>query len=246
MTQERRCILADKRKGGCTACSAQCGHYVTIHGLNGEGGRVGSAGLPKEYRFVTLANSPVRTAQSKAYTALERYAATFGKSETAKSAYLWSDSPGTGKTTTASALINEYISRTYIGSLRDGVQPPQLMAYFLDVNSWQRLYTGFTRGNIPREVAEKNSALYYKQMSAAERAPFAVFDDIGVRSDTEGFRGDLHAVINYRVTNGLPTIYTSNLPIKELATVFDARLYDRIRDNCGVIHFEGVSGRGRR
>lgn len=163
-----------------------------------------------------------------------------------KSVYLWSKEPGNGKTSTACALLNEWIARQYIGALRKGEQPAQLLAYFLDVNSWQRLYTGFTRGGIPKEIAEKNSALYYRQMAAAERAPFAVLDDIGVRADTEGFRGDLHAVINYRVTNGLPTVYTSNLPIKEMAQVFDARLYDRIRDNCGVIHFEGVSKRGRR
>lgn len=245
MTEERRCILADKRKGGCGECPAQCPHYIALMGLNGNGGRVASAGLPKDYRYVTLANSPVRTTQPKVYEALDRYAKTFAGG-TNKSTYLWSESPGTGKTTSATALANEFIARTYIESLRKGEQPAQLLAYFLDVNSWQRLYTGFTRGNVPKEVAEKNSAIYYRQMASAERAPFAVLDDIGVRSDTEGFRGDLHAVINYRVTNGLPTAYTSNLPIKEMATVFDSRLYDRIRDNCGVIHFSGSSARGRR
>ena len=245
MTQNITCILADKRKGGCSTCLAQCQHRIALEGLNGAGGRIAAANLPKEYRHVTLANSKARTEQAKVYTAIERYASTFAEG-TDKSAYLWSESPGTGKTTTAAALINEWIARQYIGALRRGEQPAQLMAYFLDVNAFQRLYTGFTRGGIPKEIAEKNSAIYYRQMEAAERAPFAVFDDIGVRADTEGFRGDLHAVINYRVTNGLPTVYTSNLPIKEMATVFDARLYDRIRDNCGEIHFEGTSKRGRR
>lgn len=243
MTQN--CILADKRKDGCAECNPRCQHRIALVGLNGDGGRVAAANLPKEYRHITLANSPARTEQAKVYTALERYADLF-TGGTEKSAYLWSESPGTGKTTSAAALAIEWITRQYIGALRKGEQPAQLLAYFLDVNAFQRLYTGFTRGGIPKEVAEKNSAIYYQQMAAAERAPFAVFDDIGVRSDTEGFRGDLHAVINYRVTNGLPSVYTSNLPIKEMATVFDARLYDRIRDNCGEIHFEGASKRGRR
>ncbi len=245
MTKKQACILDDKRKGGCAICPTHCAHRIAMGGLNGEGGRIGSAGLPKEYRNLTLANSPARASQPKIYESLERYAATFGGDDV-KSVYLWSESPGTGKTTTASALLNEYIARTYIEALRKGEQPAQVLAYFLDVNAWQRLYTGFTRGGIPKEVAEKNSAIYYRQMTAVERAPFAVMDDIGVRSDTEGFRGDLHAVINYRVTNGLPTAYTSNLPIAEMAKVFDARLYDRIRDQCGVIHFAGTSKRGRR
>lgn len=120
------------------------------------------------------------------------------------------------------------------------------MAYFLDVNAWQELYTGFTRPKIPEATAEKNSRIYYRQMELAKRAPFTVFDDLGVREATDGFRQDLHSVINYRVTSGLPSVYTSNLPLAEMATVFDSRLYDRIRDNCGEIHFIGESFRGRR
>jgi len=48
------------------------------------------------------------------------------------------------------------------------------------------------------------------------------------------------------VTSGLPTVYTSNLPMSDMANVFDARLYDRIRDQCAEIHFAGESRRGRR
>ena len=77
-------------------------------------------------------------------------------------------------------------------------------------------------------------------------ANFAVLDDIGVRSATEAFRAYIHAIINHRTANGLPTIYTSNLAIKEMAEVFDARIYDRMRDQCAVFHFDGESRRGKR
>src|SRR5690625_6928190 len=68
------------------------------------------------------------------------------------------------------------------------------------------------------------------KIKRTQDAPFAVVDDIGVRSATEAFRSYVHAVINHRVTSGLPTVYTSNLPMSDMANVFDARLYDRIRD----------------
>src|SRR5690625_8023728 len=80
----------------------------------------------------------------------------------------------------------------------------------------------------------------------AQDAPFAVIDDIGVRSASEAWRAYVHAVINYRVTEGKPTVYTSNLPIVGMANVFDERLYDRIRGQCGVIQFDGTARRGRR
>lgn len=243
MTQE--CILADKRKGGCAECNPRCQHRIALVGLNGDGGRVAAANLPKEYRHITLANSTARTEQAKVYTALERYADLFTEG-TEKSAYLWSESPGTGKTTSAAALAIEWITRQYIGALRKGEQPAQLLAYFLDVNLWQELYTGFTRPKIPEATAEKNSRIYYRQMELAKRAPFAILDDLGIRDATDGFRQDLHSIVNHRVTNGMPTVYTSNLPITELEATYGDRLYDRIRDNCGEIHFVGASKRGRR
>ena len=245
MAKQTQCILEDYRKDKCASCDHLCGHRIALHGLDGNGGRTASAGLPRDYRYVTLANSPVRESQPDIYATLERYVATFGGGEE-KSLYLWSESPGTGKTTTASALLNAWIAQDYLGAIKRGEQPRQVSAYFLDVNSWQELYTGFTRPSIPQEIAERSSRPYYAQMERARTAPFAVYDDIGVRASTDGFRGDLHSLINYRVTNGLPTVYTSNLPIEEMAEVFDARLYDRIRDQCGVIHFAGESKRGRR
>lgn len=241
MTEERRCILADKRKGGCGECPAQCPHYIALMGLNGNGGRVASAGLPKDYRYVTLANSPVRASQPKVYEALDRYAATFGKGVTDKSVYLWSESPGTGKTTTASALLNEWIARTYIESLRRGEQPEQLMAVFFDINEFQSEYNLAVMTH--DEDAMKRIGSKIKRVQSA---PFAVLDDIGIRSTTEAFSSYVHAIINHRVTEGKPTIYTSNLAITEMEGIFSARLYDRIRDNCGVIHFSGASKRGRR
>src|SRR5699024_5892868 len=84
------------------------------------------------------------------------------------------------------------------------------------------------------------------KIKRTQDAPFAVVDDIGVRPATEAFRSYVHAVINHRVTNRMPTVYTSNLAMRQMADVFDDRLYDRIRDQCADIHFAGGSRRGRR
>src|SRR5690625_439523 len=235
-----KCILTEYRTDKCATCTRLCPHRIALHGLDGKSGRIGNAGLPADYRGITLVNSPAREGQAKNYELLERYVETFSRGGV-KSLYLWSESPGTGKTTTASALISEWIARDYLGAIKRGEQPRQFSAYFLDVNALQTSYNLATMTN-DDEAMKRIGAI----IKRAQDAPFAVIDDIGVRSASEAFRAYVHAVINYRVTEGKPTVYTSNLPITEMANVFDARLYDRIRDQCGVLHIDGKSRRGRR
>jgi DNA replication protein DnaC len=117
----------------------------------------------------------------------------------------------------------------------------QTPAVFLDVNAFQTDYNLATMTNDDAEMAKIRATIQRTQA-----APFAVLDDIGVRSASEAFRSYVHAIVNYRTANGLPTVFTSNLPIEEMAQVFDARLYDRMRDMCAVLHFDGTSKRGRR
>lgn len=234
------CILSEYRTDKCASCSKICPHRIALHGLDGRSGRLGNAGLPDDYRGITLANSSARESQAKNYAIFERYVETFSRGDV-KSLYLWSESPGTGKTTTAVALISEWIARDYLGALKAGKQPRQTPAIFLDINELQ------TRYNLATMTGDDDAM---KRIGATikrtQSAPFAVIDDIGVRSATEAFRSYVHAVINHRVTSGLPTVYTSNLPMSDMANVFDARLYDRIRDQCLDLHFEGKSRRGRR
>jgi DNA replication protein DnaC len=217
-----------------------------MHGYSGTGGRVANANTPADYRLLTLANSPAHEAQAKVYATIEKYVATFERqfesdSPRIKSLYLFSESPGTGKTTTAIAVLNEWMIAHYLGSLKRNGQAAQTPAYFLDVNAFQTDYNLATMTNDEAGINSIKAVI-----KRAQTAPFAVIDDIGVRSASEAFRAYIHAIINYRTVNGMPTVFTSNLPIEEMAVVFDARLYDRMRDMCAVLHFGGTSKRGRR
>ena len=252
LPKHHRCLLAPySRKGDGNYMPTMAGVCVAFHGLNGSGGRVGAANVPADYRYITLTESPARSSQPDVYRALDAYARTFERQfeadgERIKSLYLFSESPGTGKTTSAVAVLNAWLVTHFLGSLQRNRQPLQAPAYFLDVNSWQTDYNEFNRARVPDSIAEPAAKRYYSAMERAKQAPFAVLDDIGVRKATEGFRGDLHSVINYRVTNAMPTVYTSNLPIEDMARIFDERLYDRMRDMCAELKFEGKSKRGRR
>ena len=233
----QKCILDGNRVGGCATCPPHCPHRIALNGLEGSGGRVGSSGIPSEYKHLTLSNSPAREHHKGVYESLGRYVQTFGTEEV-RSVYLYSEEPGTGKTTTACALLNEWIMREYVRYKKEGKTVPQLLGMFLDINEMQSEYNIATMTN-----DEDSLKRFGERIKKAQSVSYLVIDDIGVRDATEAFRSYIHSIINARVNNGLPTVYTSNLSISEMEEVFDARLYDRIRNNSGVIRMGGKSKR---
>jgi DNA replication protein DnaC len=247
MTHANNCILSSRCKvAGSSQCNRTCGHFIALHGLSSNGGRLANANAPTDYKLLTLANSPARANQAQVYATIEKYVATFERmfdpeAPRIKSFYLVSESPGTGKTTTAIAVMNEWIIANYLGAKKRGIQVPLVPAVFLDTNAFQTDYNLAAMTNDDAAMVKIKSTILRVQA-----APFAVLDDIGLRSASEAFRSYVHAIVNYRTANSLPTIFTSNLPIEEMAVVFDARLYDRMRDMCAVLHFNGESKRGRR
>lgn len=227
-------------------------HYIAMHGLSGNGGRVAASNIPKQYRDALIKDNAVRQSEPALYASLDKYiksfAKQFEKGEQVKGLYLYSPTSGNGKTTTACALGNEFTVRHYVGSVRRGLQPSLQPTYFFDVNEWQTLYTEFNRPKVPQHIAERAAEEYYNRERIAREVPMLIMDDIGVREDiTEGYRADLHRLVNTRNQKELPTIYTSNVPLKELERIFgEKRLVDRIRDMTEVLRFTGESKRGRR
>lgn len=231
------------------------GTFIGLYGQGGTGGRVGAANLPREYKHITLKNSPARSDQSENYGKLADYVATFERQfqpdgKRIKSLYMWSANPGTGKTTSAVAVLNTFIRDYYIGTVKRGKQPVQRPAYFASVNRLQSLYNGMTRPG-SQEIRDQQGDAYRAELTKLHRTPFVVLDDLAVRSYTEPFLADIHEVINERLTNWLPIIYTSNVAMEELAEIFAkvdtvGRTFDRVRDQTVALHFEGLSKRGLR
>ena len=200
------------------------------------------AGIPKGYRDIYLDNSPAREDQAKIYTLLESYVKTFTADDVRiKNLYIVSNSPGTGKTTTGAALINEYIRRRFMYLASKGRTIPEVLALFMDVNQIQRRYNTAVMSDNKDEIAR-----IVTDLEKAGKVPFLVIDDLAVRSASESYRSLIHDLINERITEELPTIYTSNVPVRDLASVFDDRLSDRIQDQCAVLSFKGTSKRGVR
>jgi DNA replication protein DnaC len=247
-TNEHRCLLGTIRKDGekgkiCTfagtsKCNNHCDFFIALHGKSGETGRSGASEIPLEYRQTTIQNSVVRTEQPEAYELLDVYENSMVKifSQTpdpktrVKNLYLWSKESGTGKSVTASAVLNSFLARYYLGTKKRDLQAKQTPIYFLDLNKFQTLFNQMTRAGIPTHVREVASEKYYEQMDFAKRAVMTVLDDVGTRSVTEALRGDILDIVNERMNNYRPTIFTSNLALQELPALFgEQRLFDRIK-----------------
>ena len=204
--------------------------------------RYEAAGIPKGYRDIYLDNSPAREDQAEIYSQLESYVKTFtADGVRIKSLYLYSASPGNGKTTSAAVLANEYIRRRFMYLASKGRTIPEVLALFMDVNDVQTRYNMASMSNDDEEMAR-----IVADIKRYSTAPFLICDDLAVRGASESFRSLVHAVINERNTAELPTIYTSNVHISDLSSVFDARLADRIGDMAAVLQFKGSSKRGKR
>lgn len=239
------CILSHYRKDGCASCSKFCQHRIAMSGYDGNGGAIGAASVPKDYRHLNAMNSPLRESNAQITKIVDAYIKTFKRQlsggDRVKSLYLWSENPGTGKTTTAATVMNEWLAINYLYKASEGKHVDLLATYFLDVNELQTRYNLATMMRDEGGIEKVGEAI-----KRAQTADFVVLDDVGVRDSTEAFTAYIHSIINARTTAALPTIYTSNLPMEDMAEIFSERTYDRIRDQCVAVPFKGESKRGIR
>lgn len=132
-----------------------------------------------------------------------------------KGVYLQGD-VGRGKTHLACAIFNNYIAQ---GKLK-----------FIVVDDLiRKIKAAFSDG------VEFNLASYMS-------ADLLVLDDLGAEKTTEFVEGELYNIINYRYTNKLPTIITSNIPWNELEGKYQMngrRIASRISEMCGSFNLNG-------
>lgn len=249
-----------------SSCHSPCGAFIQVQGLNGDGGKQHDAGIPSEYKQTMLSTSRCRVDQSHVYKNLEGWehperghiqgwTETFKKAfnvkrndkeNRLKDLFFYSKETGTGKTESASALANEFLVYAYMRSIM--LKDPNSFAhpvYFMDMTKLQSLYLKSNRGGTPQDVREEASATYYGMISKAKKSRLVVFDEMALRDVSEAFRGDIHELINHRTVENLTSIYTSNVPLKEMLDIYDQRLYDRIRRYTIEFNFLGESKRGK-
>jgi len=142
--------------------------------------------------------------------------------------YIWGNNTGSGKSFWASKLLKAYIGSVHIGNQFTDrcmfIYVPTLLVKIKD----------FTDNNARIELIRKVSTL-----------DLVVMDDIGSVSTSKYDLTILSSIIDYRYSNGLSTIYTSNLAPDDLDATVDVRIADRVLSGyCMEITAGSMRGKG--
>ena len=148
---------------------------------------------------------------------------------------------GTGKTTTAATIANEYIKRRTISHLTTEDKLTNNPVLFIDAVSLQNIYNlQFRSVQEEREKAAFKFSLFKEQ---AEKVELLILDDIAVRHASDAYLNELLDIINSRINNNLSTIYTSNCSLSELSGILGERIASRIEGSSSIFPLAGKDKR---
>jgi DNA replication protein DnaC len=221
-----------------------------MHGLNGDGGFWRTRNVPKKYDDCRLENLPIDKDNPQVYKRIKKYAESMGEFILDRNVGLYLFSvpteankfgTGTGKTTTAITLLNEFVIwrvKLHVsGENRINSNP----ALFMRASEYQNIYNDQFKGDFTvKEKASYKFSRYKKSMTSVD---LLILDDIAVRGGTEAYLNELYEIIDTRATNGLTTLYTSNITIEALVDMLGDRIASRIEGMAVPVELVGADKR---
>lgn len=218
-----RCYAEDYCKKPKEECSEVCGGYRVLRALY----NLSRLPLKYQYRIDLIPDAK----DLSAFEALNEFKENIvSHVENGEGLYIWGENTGNGKTSWASKIMGYYFRKIAFSS---GLENEGLYIYlptFLDDlrNSY----------NNPSQEFEE-------ELDMVKRCKLLIIDDIGAERVTEWVRERIVSIINTRVSNGLSTIYTSNLSLSKLMDKLgDDRISSRIRGSVTEINLLGKDNRG--
>ncbi len=242
-----KCMLRETCKNkDSEKCNRFCYPFVVLHGQQGNGGFWRTSCVPAKYKEVVFSNLPIKEANPKAYAIAEKYInkIAYFIEEKGVGLFLYSiPNPdnlfgtGTGKTTTAVAILNEYVLDATRRHLKGEKELKRNPALFIRASEFQNKYNAQFRGTI--DMQQEASVKFYRLKERMKDVSLLLLDDIAIRDTTEAFKNELYEIIDHRATEEKATIFTSNFPRGELTKLLGERIVSRIEGMTLEVGFVG-------
>lgn len=224
--------------------------YIYLFGTDGTGGLWKTRNVPIKYSDCRLDNLPTKAENPTAFATVEKYCSdsiTFVHDKRVGLFFFNRPSQqnkfgtGTGKTQSAITVLNEYLlERVKLhvsGQQRIEYNP----VYFLKSTELQTVFNSQFRGTY--QMQEDASKKYYAVKDRAKTVDLLVFDDVATKGTTEAYTEELYEIIDHRATEELATIFTSNVPLSEIAELLGDRIASRIEGMTVPVEFKGKDWR---
>lgn len=234
-----------KNKDG-DKCNKYCYPFVLLHGQNGTSGFWTTTKIPNKYKDCLIENLPIKEENPKIFEIINKYVSNilYYVEEKGIGLFMFSiPNPdnkfgtGTGKTTTAATLINEYVLEAVREHLKGKKELKHNPAIFIKMSELQNKYNAQFRGSY--EMQQEASNNFYMLKNYMKNVNLLAIDDIGVRDTTEAFRNELFEIVDHRATEGKATVFTSNYPIEKIGEYLGERIASRIEGMCYKLGFKG-------
>lgn len=218
-----KCYAEDYCKKEKSSCSEVCGGYRILRALY----TLSRIPLNYQYRMDLIPDDK----DLRAFEALNEFKENIlTHVDKGEGLYIWGENTGNGKTSWACKIMGYYFRKIAFSS---GLENEGLYIYlptFLDDL---------------RNSYSNPSPEFDEELEMVKKCKLLIVDDIGAEKVTEWVRERIVSIINTRSSNGLSTIYTSNLSLKGLTDKLgDDRISSRIKGSVQEINLLGKDNRG--
>ena len=205
-----------------SSCSELCGGYRVLRAL------YNLSKIPTGYRY-NIALTPQQR-DLEAFEELNNFKESIiSNVEQGKNLYIWGKNTGCGKTSWACKIMSHYFRKIAFSS---GLENEGLYIYL-------PVFLNDLRNSFDIKTPE-----FEKELDMVNNCNLLIIDDIGAERLTEWVRERIISIIHTRVSNGLSTIYTSNLSPEELKEEMGDRISSRILGGTSIIEITGADRRG--
>ena len=200
-----------------SACSELCGGYRVLRAL------YNLSRIPEKYRYNIVLEA--KGNDLLAFETLNAYKESVLENvEAGEGLYIWGKSTGCGKTSWACKIMSHYFRKIAFSTGLENEGLYIFLPTFLEDL---------------RDNYDSRDPDFEQVLSMVKGCKLLIVDDIGAERVTEWVRERMVSIINTRSSNGLCTIYTSNLSPDELKDELGDRIASRVLGSSKVVEISG-------